>query len=101
VAAYKNRCCVTFYRRNPIRAYCLAALALAIMLASLVPRQARADDVYSDFQTWLLMTALIPIDADKKFSLYGEIQPRLGDNSRYPERLLIRPAAVGVVRVNP
>jgi hypothetical protein len=77
-----------------IRSLALSALAFAFILLSLPMQHAHADDVYTDFQTWLLMTALVPVDQDKKFSFYGEVQPRIGDSSRYPERLLIRPAAV-------
>lgn len=46
----------------------------------------------SDLQEWTLLTTQVSLDNEKKWLLYGEIQPRVGDNISRLERLLVRPA---------
>jgi hypothetical protein len=55
--------------------------------------------VPTDFQDWTLLTAHVKLDEAKKYQLYFEVQPRVGDNWQRMERLLIRPALV--YNVNP
>lgn len=46
----------------------------------------------TDFQSWSIITATASLDAEKKFFVYAEVQPRVGDNISRLERLLMRPA---------
>jgi hypothetical protein len=46
----------------------------------------------TDIQSWTLATAQVNLDSDKKWLLYAEAQPRIGDNISRLERLLLRPA---------
>lgn len=46
----------------------------------------------SDVQVWSLVTATATLDEQKKWFLYTEVQPRLGDDVSRLERLLLRPA---------
>ncbi len=46
----------------------------------------------TDFQSWTLVTAQKTLDSDKKWLMYAEAQPRVGDDISRLERLLIRPA---------
>ena len=46
----------------------------------------------TDFQSWTLVTAQATLDSDKKWLLYTEAQPRVGDDISRLERLLLRPA---------
>jgi hypothetical protein len=46
----------------------------------------------TDFQSWTLVTAQAILDADKKWLLYAEAQPRIGNDVSRLERLLLRPA---------
>jgi hypothetical protein len=46
----------------------------------------------TDIQSWSLVTAQVNLDSDKKWLLYAEAQPRIGDNISRLERLLLRPA---------
>lgn len=48
----------------------------------------------SDLQSWTLVTAQATVDSDKRWVLYGEAQPRIGDDISHIERLLLR-SAVG------
>ncbi len=50
--------------------------------------------VPTDFQDWTLLTAHVKLDDEKKYQLYFEVQPRVGDNWQHMERLLVRPAVV-------
>ncbi|HMO19217.1 MAG TPA: DUF2490 domain-containing protein [Oligoflexia bacterium] len=58
----------------------------------LIPCPVRA--IPNDTQSWTLITGQINIDEAKKYSLYLEVQPRVGDNVEKIERLLLRPAIV-------
>lgn len=46
----------------------------------------------TDFQSWTLVTAQATLDSEKKWLLYTEAQPRVGDDISRLERLLLRPA---------
>ena len=46
----------------------------------------------SDLQSWTLVTATVKLDPANRWFLYGEVQPRVGDDISRMERLLIRPA---------
>jgi hypothetical protein len=46
----------------------------------------------TDFQSWSLLTATVSLDPEKKFFIYSEVQPRVGDDVSRLERLLMRPA---------
>ena len=46
----------------------------------------------TDFQSWSLLTATVSLDPAKKFFVYTEVQPRVGDDIARLERLLMRPA---------
>jgi hypothetical protein len=46
----------------------------------------------TDFQSWTLVTAQKTLDSEKRWFLYLEAQPRIGDDISRLERLLIRPA---------
>ena len=46
----------------------------------------------TDFQSWTLVTAQTTLDSDKRWLLYTEAQPRVGDDISRLERLLLRPA---------
>lgn len=46
----------------------------------------------TDFQSWSILTATVSLDPEKKFFVYTEAQPRVGNDISRLERLLIRPA---------
>lgn len=46
----------------------------------------------TDIQSWTLITAQTTLDSDKKWLVYAEAQPRVGDDISRLERLLLRPA---------
>jgi hypothetical protein len=46
----------------------------------------------TDIQSWTLVTAQASFDSDKRWLLYTEVQPRIGDDISRLERLLLRPA---------
>ncbi len=46
----------------------------------------------TDFQSWTLVTAQVPLDSEKRWFIYGEAQPRVGDDVSRLERLLLRSA---------
>lgn len=58
-----------------------------------------ADKVDTDFQLWFMASLIAPIDEEKKFSVYLEAQPRIGDDAGSHERLILRSAAV--YNINP
>lgn len=59
-----------------------------------------ANAVPTDFQDWTLVTAHVSLDKAKRYQVYFEAQPRVGDNWQRMERLLIRPAVVYNVTAN-
>jgi hypothetical protein len=46
----------------------------------------------NDLQSWTILNANVPISNDKRWQIYFEAQPRMGDDISQMERLLIRPA---------
>jgi hypothetical protein len=76
---WKRRC-----MKNSI---CIAAL---VVLSLSVTLTAHAQQ--TDFQSWTLVTAQTTLDYDKRWLLYAEAQPRVGDDISRLERLLLRPA---------
>ena len=46
----------------------------------------------TDLQSWTLVSATLNLDPAKQWFLYGEVQPRIGDDISRMERLLVRPA---------
>lgn len=66
------------------------ALAVACILSGISVTCAHAQK--TDFQSWSLVTATVNLDQEKKWFVYGEVQPRVGDDISRLERLLIRPA---------
>lgn len=81
-----------FFARFPRLAPHLANLATLLILiiscATVSPSFAQR----SDLQSWTLVSTNINLDADKRWFLYAEAQPRIGDDISRMERLLIRPA---------
>ncbi len=69
----------------------ISKLVLTLFLL-LAERSALA--ITNDTQSWSLLTALVNLDEAKKFAVYMEAQPRVGDNVRTMERLLLRSALV-------
>jgi Protein of unknown function (DUF2490) len=65
-----------------------------ILLLSLFAFSAKAEPHRSDTQIWLQAIAIVPLDTEKKFSLYLEGQPRVGNDLSRVERFLLRPALV-------
>lgn len=43
----------------------------------------------SDLQSWTAIGVAIPMDTNKKWSLLGEVQPRIGNNVQQIERFLV------------
>lgn len=72
-----------------LKIYSSVSAIIFILLVSLTgPCQAQK----TDFQSWNLVTATFNLDSQKKWLLYGEVQPRVGDDVSRLERLLVRPA---------
>jgi hypothetical protein len=70
---------------------------LALMCAVMVFAHNFVSSCYAqktDFQSWNLVTATVNLDQQKKWFVYGEAQPRIGDDISRLERLLLR-SAVG------
>lgn len=65
-------------------------LAIVLLLLVCVPGSAYAQK--TDFQSWTLVTTEVPLDSEKRWFIYGEAQPRVGDNISRLERLLLRSA---------
>jgi hypothetical protein len=65
---------------------------ILLFLFFLIPNSSKA--IPNDTQSWSLLTALINMDEAKKYALYLEAQPRIGDNVEKTERLLLRSAVV-------
>lgn len=74
----------------------VTALLMAMCLSIVQPTALRADE--NDFQAWVQGVGHIALDSDKKTQLYLEAQPRLGDDWKRFERLLLRPGLAYNVR---
>lgn len=68
------------------------AVCAALILCLCLIGAHKAHAQRSDFQSWTLVTVQTPLDADKKWLVYAEAQPRVGDDISRLERLLLRPA---------
>lgn len=70
-------------------------ILLALMCALMVLDHTFVSDCHAqktDFQSWNLVTATVNLDQQKNWFVYGEAQPRVGDDSTRLERLLLRSA---------
>jgi hypothetical protein len=79
-----------------IRALAIKALgrcivSLSCTLLAICPAEYARADSSSDTQLWSTLVVTAPIDSQEKFSFYGEVQPRFGDDVSAIERLVVRP----------
>ena len=72
-------------RINKIFRLLVVVLILSVGTAKAIP---------TDTQSWSLLTALVNLEEAKKYAVYLEAQPRIGDNVTKMERLLLRSALV-------
>jgi hypothetical protein len=68
----------------------VALLCALILFATNFVRDCHAQK--TDFQSWNLVTATVNLDQQRNWFLYGEVQPRVGDDISRLERLLLRSA---------
>jgi hypothetical protein len=74
------------------RSVCPLFSFLGTMLVVLVCGIQEVRAQRTDFQSWTLLTAQVPLDSEKRWFVYGEAQPRVGDDISRLERLLLRSA---------
>ena len=68
----------------------VAFICSLVLFASSFVRDCQAQK--TDFQSWNLITATANLDQQNKWFIYGEVQPRIGDDISRLERLLLRSA---------
>jgi hypothetical protein len=66
--------------RSSVNMKTTAGLLIAFSCLSLSWDSAYTDSTAHDFEGWLIVSSHIPLESTKKYQLYAEIQPRLGDD---------------------
>jgi hypothetical protein len=69
--------------------YSCYSIAFTVLLALLGPN---AQATPKDSQAWFLVASTIPLDSEKRFQLYLEAQPRLGDDLERASTVQLRTA---------